>query len=224
MRVAAVVPAAGRGRRLKSKSPKPFLKICGKPLCIYTLQRLNRFFRFAEIVLVVERSKKAAAKALLRKYNFPNIRLVQGGATRAASVQNAVNALSASSEWVLIHDVARPLVSRAQVLGVLAEARKNGAAICAVPATATVKRVDLKSGFIENTEDRRSLYLAQTPQVFRKKLLLARYKKLGRRALGCTDEAALFDGTRTRVKVLQGEASNIKITTPEDLRILSALA
>jgi 2-C-methyl-D-erythritol 4-phosphate cytidylyltransferase len=85
-----------------------------------------------------------------------------------------------------------------------------------VPATATVKKVDTRRGTVISTEDRRSLYLAQTPQVFRKDLLFSRYRVLGRKALCATDEAALFDGSKVPVRVTEGDVKNIKVTTAGD--------
>ncbi len=145
------------------------------------------------------------------------VRVVGGGRTRAESVRNAVFRVSPSCEWILVHDAARPLVDPSLVARLLKAAKSSGAALCALPATATVK--DVKTGRVRGTLDRRNIFLAQTPQVFRKKFLLERYQKLGKKALRATDEAALFDGSRVRTAVVNGEVRNIKITTPDDLRL-----
>jgi 2-C-methyl-D-erythritol 4-phosphate cytidylyltransferase len=110
-------------------------------------------------------------------------------------------------------------VTKELIASLLAEAKRSGAVICARPATATVKKVDLKKNTIMATEDREKLFLAQTPQVFKKKLLEDRYAALGKKALARTDEAALFDGSKTAVRVVVGPHMNIKITTPEDLKL-----
>lgn len=222
MIVSAVVPAGGRGVRLKLKTPKPFIEVSGKPLLVLTLERLARTYRFEEIVVPVEPFRAREVERLLSKYGLGNVRVVAGGRTRAESVRNGVLALNQKSEWVLIHDAARPLVTPGLVRRILSEARKTGGAICALQATATVKRVS-RDLSISGTEARETLYLAQTPQVFKAKDLLWRYEALGATALDRTDEAALFDGTSVRIRVVSGEAQNIKITTSEDLVFLDAL-
>ncbi len=217
MNVAAVVPAAGRGDRLGAGIPKSFVSVAGRPLLIHTLKALFGAFPFRQAVVAVGPSEVDRARRLLGKHGFGRrVRVVPGGSTRAASVRNAVRVLADPCDWVLIHDAARPLVSRALVRRTLEVARRTGAAIAALPATATVKRI--RDGrTIVRTEDREALVLAQTPQVFRRELLLGRYRRLGGRALRATDEAALFDGSRVRVAVVPGEARNLKVTTPEDL-------
>ena len=217
MNVAAIVAAAGAGKRLKAGKPKPFIRVMGKPLLAHTLSHLERSFRFSEILVAVHPRRIREAEALARRYSLENVRFVAGGKTRAQSVRSAVLASSPESRWVLIHDAARPMVRGALVRGLLRAAGKTGAAICAIPATATVKKVDVRRGIALSTEDRRSLWLAQTPQVFKKALLLDRYEKLGEKASRCTDEAALFDGSSVKVRVVLGDPSNIKVTTPEDL-------
>lgn len=219
MKVAAIVPAAGQGKRLKGKTPKPLVRIFGKPLFIHTLVSLKRSLRFHEIILVADPSQVKSMKRSLWRYGLENIRVVAGGKTRAASVRNAVLKVSLGCDFVLIHDMARPLVGEALVRKLLSAARKTGAALCAVPATATVKKIDAKRSCVVRTLDRRLLYLAQTPQVFRKSLILRRYEVLGKKALQATDEAALFDGSKTVVKLVPGDPKNIKITTKDDIEL-----
>ncbi len=216
MRVTAIVPAAGKGARLKTRTPKPFVPIAGKPLLAHTLARLCRAYPFFEVILVADPSQRRRITALLRRYGFASVRVVDGGKTRAESVQNGVKAASPLSDWVLVHDAARPLVEKGLVVSILSAARKNGAAICALPVMATVKKVYLASRHVSGTPDRRGLYLAQTPQVFRRELLLKRYNAMGAAAFSATDEAALFDGSPVRVAVVPGRPENIKVTTPED--------
>ena len=218
--VAAIVPAAGRGRRLKSGVPKAFVLVCGIPLIVHTLRNLLRSYPFTEIVVLVASAQKARARRLLDRHGLAHVRVEAGGATRAASVRRGFLSLLKKTEWVLVHDAARPLISKATVLRVLSAAKYSGAALCAMPVTATVKRLSSGQRVVSGTEDRRTLCLAQTPQVFRKKLLLARYRSLGPRALQATDEAALFDKSSVSVRVVEGDARNVKVTTGEDLDVL----
>lgn len=219
MKVAAIVPAAGLGKRLGSGALKALVRVGGKPLLVLTLDRLKTAYAFEETIVASYPTKMKEVRNLLDRHGLGSVKVVLGGATRAASVLNAVRAASSDAVWILVHDAARPLVTREVVLRLLRAAKKSGAAICAIPATATVKRIDPAALSIRGTEDRQSLVLAQTPQVFKRKLLLERYQRLGKRVFGATDEAALFDGTETRVQVVLGDERNIKITTPADLEL-----
>lgn len=212
---AAVVPAAGAGRRFGSRVPKAFAKLGGEVLVVSTLKNLKRCGRFREIVLAVSPEWISAARNILKRSGLGSAKVVAGGRTRAESVRNGVLACDASVEWVYVHDAARPLVAKALVSRLTRGARRTGACIPALPATATVKSAR-PDGTVLRTVDRERLFLAQTPQVFRRKLLVSRYKALGRKAFRATDEAALFDGTPVRVQIVPGDPKNIKITTPED--------
>lgn len=219
MKIAVIVPAAGQGRRLKTKQPKAFVPLLGKPLLIHTLTNLKRSFSFKEMIVAAASSQLKSVRRFLARYRLNGVRVVPGGRTRAESVRNAVVSLSNKCEWVLIHDAARPFVSLDLVRRLIKSARRTGAAICALPATATVRRIDPKKGIALGTEDRESLVLVQTPQVFRKRLLLERYQRLGKKALSATDEAALFDGSAVKVSVIPGDSRNIKVTTKDDLKL-----
>ena len=221
MKVAAIVPAAGRGRRFRGKTPKLFVSLRGKPVLVHTLERLVRSFRFEEVLVMTASADIKKTEKLLKRFRLAGPwRVSVGGRTRAESVKRGFEQVSKKSDWVLIHDGARPCIGKALVLRTLTAAKATGAALCAMPATATVKKVDVRRGVVLGTEDRRSLYLAQTPQVFRKDLLSSRYRALGRKALEATDEAALFDGSRIAVRVIEGDARNIKVTTVEDGELL----
>jgi 2-C-methyl-D-erythritol 4-phosphate cytidylyltransferase len=220
MSVAAIIPSAGRGRRLGARCPKPFVLVRGLPLFVHTVLRIQRAFSFKEILVALHPSRKKAAGAWLRRCGLTAVRLVNGGKTRAESVRNAVRHVSEGCEWVLVHDAARPLVNRELVKRMIRGARQSGAAVCVVPVTATVKRVNPEKKTVLRTENRSVLFLAQTPQVFKRSLLADRYRRLGARAFRCTDEAALFDGTRVKVNAVIGDEKNIKVTTLEDLRLL----
>jgi len=216
--VSAIIPAAGSGRRFGPKTPKLFFRVEGRPVLFYTLKNLSQAYAFREIFVAASPDSFKEIEKIARSLKLRSLRLVRGGATRAESVKNALVQVSAVSEWVLVHDAARPLVSRRIVLNALQAAKKTGGAVSAIPATATVKRVNPR-GFITGTEDRRTLYLAQTPQVFKREQLLQRYRKLGKKALSLTDEAAFFDGTAVKVAAAEGSVSNLKITTPEDIEL-----
>lgn len=219
MRVTAIVPAAGSGKRFGSKVPKQFLLVDGRPVLVHTLKKLERAFTFKEKIVAAAPKDIKMTSALLSKHGLASWRVVAGGATRAESVWNALKA-SGHAEWALVHDAARPMISSKLVREVIRSAAKTGAAIVALPAVATVKKVNVRTLEVLGTEDRNSIYLAQTPQVAKKKILMDRYKKLGKKAFLLTDEAAFFDRTPIKVKIVVGDPRNIKITTPEDLALL----
>ena len=220
MRVAAIVPAAGRGERFKSKVPKPFVLVRGEPMLVRTLRNLLASHAFEEVIVLTERTQLNRAKNILKRHGLSTVRVECGGATRADSVRRGLFSLSGSAEWVLVHDAARPLVNKAVVFRTLEAAKSSGAALCVTPVTATVKRLRPARNVVWSTEDRRGLCLAQTPQVFRRDLLLSRYRALGKKALKATDEAALFDKSAVRVRVVEGDVKNIKVTTKEDMELV----
>lgn len=219
MRVSAILPAAGSGTRLKTKVPKSFFKICGKPLIIHTLLALKKAHSFNEVIIATSRESIKPMQILLEKYKILDVRVVEGGATRAESVAKALKVVSRNSKYVLVHDAARPLVTKKIIFDLLREVQKSKAAICAVPVTSTVKRVDISKKEIMKTEKREELFLAQTPQVFERELLVSQYQKLGGKAFLATDEANLFDDSWVKVKLVAGDVRNIKVTIPEDLKL-----
>ncbi len=219
MNVTAIVPAAGLGKRFGSRKPKVYLGLAGVPMIVRTLRALRSGFRFREVFVCIEKKRLHEARLLLDRHGLRDVKLAPGGVTRAESVRNALDVASTASDWVLVHDAARPLVDAETVKKVIREAARTGAAICAVPVTSTVKKVDASKKTVISTEDRKFLFLAQTPQVVRRKELVARYARLGKSALRATDEAALLDGTRIKVRVVEGSARNIKVTTKDDLKL-----
>ena len=218
--VYAVVPAAGRGTRLGKKIPKAYVPVLGTPLFIHTLRALKKAFPFKGIILVVDASDLFRARKELVKHGLGTVTLTLGGSTRAESVHNGLLVVPAGKSLVAVHDAARPLVSSDVVRRTVQAAQKSTGAICAIPVSSTVKRFDPKKSVVLGTEDRSQLLLAQTPQVFRLSILLARYRALGPKALRATDEAALFDGTKQRVRVVAGDEKNLKVTTQNDLESL----
>jgi len=220
--VLAVVPAAGVGSRLKESKPKALVEIEGVPILIRTLRTLSQSYPFTQMIVPVDPSFEPEARKLIAKAGIRGVELCAGGATRAESVRNGL--LCGAGEFlVLVHDVARPFVPAEDIRAVIAEAARWGGAILAQQATSTIKEADPKKRWIEHTRDRRRTWLAQTPQVFRSDWLCAAYKKLGRRAAKCTDEAAICEAVGRRVRVVPGSPLNLKITTPDDLKLARAL-
>ena len=222
MRVVAIVPAAGSGKRLKSREKKPFVLLGGKPLIVYSLKVLESSKYIDGIIIATEPDSIPRLKSIARRYGFKKvIDVVSGGHTRAESVRNCFKAISKPCDIVLIHDGARPFPDLKTIRDSVLCAKKVGACVTALPATDTIKLAD-KSLFIRKTLDRRYLWMAQTPQAFRYdilKIALSRIKS----NMNITDDSCILERLGKKVKILEGSAKNIKITTIEDLRIAKGL-
>jgi 2-C-methyl-D-erythritol 4-phosphate cytidylyltransferase len=225
VKVSAVIPAAGTGSRMAARAgplPKQFMKLRGRPLLDWTLEAVSLSTRVDEIVLVVG---EAAADDLRVKYlnnpSFQKIKMVvAGGDRRADSVFNGIAVVS--NDWVLLHDAVRPFVSARLIEITINAALKHGAAAAALPVSDTVKK---KNGpFLGGTMDRDSILLVQTPQVFRKKILLSAFESMRGKDEDWTDETSLLMAAGMKVAWVTGERTNIKITNPDDLELANAIA
>lgn len=171
------------------------------------------------IVVVAPDDLTLFSNRFAKEISLLEIEVVAGGAQRCDSVQNALASVSDRSELVAIHDGARPCFTIEIFQSVIDAARRSGAAIPAVPVNSTIKRVE-QSGLIQKTVDRSELFLAQTPQVFRREIIQSAYENRG--AFEPTDEASLLEAQGVPVEVVAGSKFNIKITQPEDLRFAEA--
>lgn len=219
-RVAAVIPAAGEGRRMGGPLEKQFLRLEDAPLLAYTLKSFEASPFIDGIVLVVPKNRiELVRENILEQYKISKLlALVAGGPHRQESVRLGLEALDPGWELVVVHDGARPLVSLELIARCVKEARLHGAAIAAVPATDTVKEVDAE-GFVERTPLRERLWMVQTPQTFRYDWLLRAHTEAQRDGFLGTDDASLVERLGHRVKVVQGSYENIKVTTGADLKI-----
>jgi 2-C-methyl-D-erythritol 4-phosphate cytidylyltransferase len=222
-RVAAVIPAAGKGSRIGFKTPKTFIDLEGEPILARTIAVFAASRRIALVQPVLPRTHLASFRTrLLSRYRWPTcVPAVAGGRERQDSVLAGLRALPDDVEYVVIHDGARPFVTLALVHRVLEEARRHGAALAAIPVQDTVKRVSSQL-FLEGTVDRRSLWLAQTPQAFHLPLLLEAHARARAAGAPATDDAALVEALGHPVRVVPGSPLNLKITTREDLTIARA--
>ena len=216
MKVQVIVPAAGSGTRLKASRPKPLLMLGGKPILMYSLGIFERL-SFVDSVIVVARKdqvrdfEKTIAKFRLRKVKS----VVVGGKTRADSVACGLRQLDPDTDVVIVHDAARPFVTMKMMQDGLAFMTKEKAVIVAVPVKPTIKKVDPKNFCVQETLARDTLWEVQTPQFFKKSVLIKAHQKM----LCCapTDDAVLVEKMGAKVKVVMGDYRNIKITTKEDL-------
>ena len=220
--VAAVIVAAGRGARVGGDLPKQFRPIGGESMLRRALSMFVEHGNVALVQPVIRREDVAHYRASAS--GFDVLPPAFGGATRQASVRAGLEALeSRKPDIVLIHDAARPFASATLVSRAIAATAKTGAAIPALPVTDTVKTVDA-AGFVEQTLDRNTLRLVQTPQGFAFPALLAAHRRAAAEALeDFTDDAALAEWAGLKVSVFAGEPGNIKITDEDDFARAEAL-
>ncbi len=205
-----------------SVKPKQFLHLGGKPILAHTLSALSSLPLISSIFLVVPEGYIPAAGEIVsalcqrRHSSSPEISIVAGGAERRDSVYNGLMKLPAECDWVMIHDGVRPFASPGLIRAAWEGARATGACIVAVPSTDTVKRV--RDGLVRETLVRDEIWLVQTPQVFRKQIIMAAYEKAVGAGWTGTDDASFVERMGINVSIALGERSNIKVTTPEDLQ------
>lgn len=214
-----LIPAAGMGRRMGSDRNKLLLELLGKPLLAWSLLAAEQSLTINWIGIMGQKSDFANFRDILSQLNLTKpVELIMGGETRQESVYNGLQALPDDAKRVLIHDGARCLASP-QLFDQCSEALHScQGLIAAVPVKDTIKVVD-DQGVIMDTPDRSNLWAAQTPQGFEVELLKdchAQGKELGWQV---TDDAALFEKCNLPVKIVPGEETNLKVTTPVDLAI-----
>jgi 2-C-methyl-D-erythritol 4-phosphate cytidylyltransferase/2-C-methyl-D-erythritol 2,4-cyclodiphosphate synthase len=216
MYVSAILAAGGRGLRLGHSQPKQLLEIAGRPILERSVSLLQEHPDVREVIVALPEELVEDPPAYLLKSSKP-LRVVKGGLRRQDSVAAAFRLVSDRADVVVIHDAARPFATSDLLAKTIAAAAESGAALAALEARDTVKKV--ADGVVSATLDRQTIFLAQTPQAFRRDVL--------RDALAidgdATDEAALAERAGHPVRIVEGEASNIKVTTPEDLVIAEAI-
>lgn len=232
MKVFAIIPAAGLGTRMAAPSAKKgppskqFKELGGVPILVHTLRKFAANAAIYEIVIALRKNEIAGFREQLEK-QFPEIgrkqvRIVEGGEHRQNSVANALAAIVADpDDIVLVHDAVRPFLTDEIITGVIEAAKKHGAAIAGWPAVDTVKQVDRTSegALITATIPRERVVMAQTPQGFRYSILKKAFTEAGADGFFGTDEASLIERSRQPVAVVMGSPRNIKITTPADMEL-----
>jgi 2-C-methyl-D-erythritol 4-phosphate cytidylyltransferase/2-C-methyl-D-erythritol 2,4-cyclodiphosphate synthase len=226
MHVTAVIAAGGRGVRFGSGLLKQLQRVGGRTILDRSVQAFATHPAIAEVIVAVPPELVVNPPLETANQRAIPVRVVAGGARRQDSVANAVHGAAAASDIIVVHDAARPFVSADLISRTIDAAFAHGAALAATPSRDTVKRVERADGpthHVVETLPRDLIYLAQTPQAFRRAVL---ERALGAAAAGVdvTDEASLIERLGEHVEIVEGEASNIKITTPEDLVLAEAIA
>ncbi|MCX5670296.1 MAG: 2-C-methyl-D-erythritol 4-phosphate cytidylyltransferase [Planctomycetota bacterium] len=215
---------AANGPRTDQRPNKVFALLAGRPVLAHTLERFARVSSVAEIVVAVSAESVEGAQATFGNRIEGGRRLVfiAGGSDRAESVARALEATDRGTELVAVHDAVRPLIRPATIEQALHIAIAHGAAVVGRPVDHTVKAV-APDGRILRTVPRDSLWLAQTPQVFRREVLMQAYQHRENLVGPVTDDAQLVEAMGQAVMMVRGDAFNVKITTPEDLRLCEVL-
>lgn len=224
MKTAAIIPAGGSGKRLKSYAAKQYLSIGNLPVLVHSLRVFEEAVVIDEIVVVVPENDIEFVKGeIVRKNNLQKVtNVIAGGIERQDSVRNGLASLDEKSNIIVIHDGVRPFVTEEMINGVVRAAIDFQAASIGVKAKDTIKETTA-DGCVVRTVPRQNLWLTQTPQAFQYPLLRDAYKKAYEDHYYGTDEASLVERTGIKVKMVTGSYENIKITTPEDLIIAEAL-
>lgn len=222
-RFAVILPAAGQSSRFRDKEKKVFANLDGRAVWLRSAELFITRADVCQCIIVIAPEDDELFK---RRYApnlaFMNIQMVHGGRERFDSVANALAVVKDEAEFIAIHDAARPCLTGSLIDGVFAQAAKTGAALLAVPVSDTVKRGDQHNRIL-GTMPRDNLWLAQTPQVFRRDWLTAAYANRSSLKQPITDDAQLLEAAGHPVHLVAGSTSNIKITTKEDLALAAAI-
>jgi 2-C-methyl-D-erythritol 4-phosphate cytidylyltransferase len=224
--IAAIIAAAGVGKRMGHHIPKPYLQLAGKPILAHTLKIFEAMPEIREVTVVAHpEDLNLCQDTVIAPYHLKKVlRLVPGGKERQDSVYHALKALKNEEELeiILVHDGVRPFVTPEQIRRVIDAARRHGGAVLGSPAQDTLKRVN-SEGRVHQTLERTDIWQIQTPQAFQAPLLWRAFTEAYSRNFYGTDEASLLEEIQQPVVVIPGSPFNLKITTPEDLLLAEAI-
>lgn len=214
-----IIPASGTGSRFGLKTPKQFYKLEGKEILVHTLNRFNPNNRIKSIFVSTGKEYVNKISALVKNHEINKVREVcVGGKHRQDSVYNALKEIVCKPDDVIIvHDAVRPFVSNELIDRLMSESKKYDCVVPGLPLTNTIKKTNAK-GIVINTIPRENLWSIQTPQFFKYKKLMKAFELASMKKIIGTDEAALMESAGYKVKVIEGESSNIKITTRKDVK------
>ncbi len=219
----AVLVAGGKGARMGLLENKAFAPLAGVPMLVRSLRALLGSGVVDGVTLVCGAGERQRVEGMLAAHGLSGAACIaEGGADRQASVFHGLQAVPEQAEFVLVHDAARPLVTRAVIRATLEGAKAHGSGVAAVPVKDTIKRVDAR-GVAKETPARDALRAVQTPQTFAVPLLRAAHARALDSGLRATDDAALVEALGEEVWLVEGDVENIKVTTPEDIAVAEAL-
>ncbi len=230
MKASAIIVAAGSGTRLGFEMPKAFVDLGGRSLLSYSLRTIAAVAAIEEAVIALPAGMDSRARADIKAAGLEiPVKLTQGGAERQDSVRIALELTSSEAELVVVHDAARPFATPTMFEAALAAAARSGGAIVAAPLADTLKRIDIddddgagdraRGRIIIATVARAGLWQAQTPQAFRRYLLIRAHRRAVLEGIAATDDAHLVELLGAKVEIVEGSALNFKITTAADLHL-----
>jgi len=218
MKVQVIVAAGGAGQRLKNRLPKALVHLKKKPLVVYSLNVFQKSSLIDSVIVAAHKNYLAQFKRVVSRYRLSKVKkIIPGGATRRESVANGLKALDSDTDAVLIHDAARPFIGKELIKKTISSLKKERAVIVAVPVTSTVKSADHSGCYVEETLPRETLWEVQTPQAFKKDVILEAHRRVIEK--DPCDDALLVERLGIRVKIIPGNYKNIKVTTKEDLML-----
>jgi len=225
MKVTAIVPSAGTGERIQHRLKKPYISLLGQPILAHTLKVLNSVSAINQIIVpVYPGEENFCEKEVVKKMSLTTeVKIVAGGETRQESVRKALGFLPGGCDIVLIHDSARPLISRSMIKDSIEATKTKRATAMGVPVKDTITIVSKDDQTIAKTLARDSLYLIQTPQTFERDLIVNAHQIALHDGFKGTDDASLVERLGIPVTVITGSYTNIKITTKEDLLSAEAI-
>ena len=219
--VSVIIVAAGEGKRFKSSVSKLYLKLKDKPVIVHSLLTFLKDSLVDEVILVIHPKDVERAKKICSDFSIKIGKMITGGKRRQDSVFLGLKEVSKKSNIVLVHDGARPLLDKKLIGQVIKEARISGAVVPGIPCEDTIREVGKDR--VVKTPDRNSFWLVQTPQGFKKDIILSAYEKAQATHFFGTDDAQLVEFLGHPVKVIYGAKENIKITRPVDLVLAEAI-
>ncbi|MEX0608541.1 MAG: 2-C-methyl-D-erythritol 4-phosphate cytidylyltransferase [Balneolaceae bacterium] len=220
LRLSVIIPAAGSGVRLGSPTPKPFIKIQGKTILEHTISKFLAVPGLVQVIVATSKASISDVEKIFSSYTTSSVSfdVIEGAAERQLSIQNALRKVQEEIDLIAVHDAVRPFINSAQIEVCCQTAEKFGGAVLGVPAKDTIKKVKA-DGIIDFTPDRSQLWQAQTPQVFKKELLMKAYETALEDDFIGTDDASLVERVGGIVQMIEGGRENLKITYPIDLKI-----
>lgn len=223
MFISVIIPAAGFGERMGAPVSKQFLTLRGKPIIVHTLERFQRCEKIDEIIIAARRSAFQQIEFLAHEFHLTKVRpLVEGGQRRQDSVANALSCVDKQADLVAVHDAVRPFIHKNILLSAIEKAVEHSASVVAVRAKDTIK-LGNNHAVVEKTLDRSSVWIVQTPQIFRKEVLVRAYEQAKSNNVEATDDSSLVEQMGIQPVLVEGSYDNIKITTPDDLEFAEVL-
>lgn len=211
----AILPTAGSGTRMETDIPKPFLNLQSKPIFLHTLEVFDKNDLIEGIILVVAAELKERYEEIISAQSITtDLKIIEGGLTRKESVSRGLAQLDIDTDVVVVHDGARPLISQVILTEAINACKSQEAVIVAVPVTSTIKISSEDELTVKGTVSRDNLWEVQTPQVFKKEILVKAHAQGNNDA---TDDSVLVEQLGVKVGIVRGDYKNIKVTTQEDL-------